>query len=68
MRSICAAGGQWHYGGGGPSWFWGPVVLLLFFGFIAVVIWLVLRSTRPRRAPPRSGAGRSWPSGSPAAS
>jgi putative membrane protein len=45
--------------GGGPGgewgWLWAPIVLLLWAGLIATVVWFVARSARPRE---RSGAER----------
>ena len=30
------------------AWLWGPATLILWFAAVALVIWLVLRTTRPR--------------------
>jgi putative membrane protein len=34
--------------GGGWMWLWGPFMMALWAAAIAAVIWLVVRSTRPR--------------------
>ncbi|HKC76421.1 MAG TPA: SHOCT domain-containing protein [Chloroflexota bacterium] len=41
--------------GGGWMWLWGPFMMALWAAAIAAVIWLVVRSTRPRE---RSGTDR----------
>jgi putative membrane protein len=58
MNVLTQPGGRWWGGyddGGGWPWVWGPVVLLLWLALTALVVWLVVRSARPKE---RSGAGR----------
>ena len=46
----------WRHGWGpGGWWLWGPIVLLLWVGLIATVVWFVARSAR---SPERSGVER----------
>ena len=43
------------WGPGGGWWLWGPIVLLLWVGLIATVVWFVARSAR---SPECSGVER----------
>jgi putative membrane protein len=55
---LVFGGDGWRHGwgtGGGWGWLWAPIVLLLWVGFIATVLWFVARTARPRE---RSGAER----------
>jgi putative membrane protein len=48
----------WRHGwgpGSGWGWLWGPIVLLLWAGLIATVVWFATRGARP---PERSGMER----------
>src|SRR5215207_8993641 len=50
----------WRHGrgsGGGWGWLWAPIVLLLWAGLIATVVWFVARGARPPQAL-RRGAGQ----------
>ena len=55
LLAFCGDG-WWHESGpGGWAWLWAPVLLLLWAGLTAAVVWSVTRSTRPRE---RSGTER----------
>jgi putative membrane protein len=49
------AGGEHRWGDGGWPWLWGPLMLVLWLGLTAAVVWLVARGVRP---PERSAVDR----------
>jgi uncharacterized membrane protein len=54
--ALVFGGDGWRHAwgtGGGWGWLWAPIVLLLWVGLIATVVWFVARTARPRE---RSGA------------
>jgi putative membrane protein len=59
LPSLVAFGDDsWRHGwgpGSGWGWLWGPIVLLLWAGLIATVVWFATRSARP---PERSSGER----------
>jgi putative membrane protein len=59
LPALLPLGGDgWWRGwgpGGGWAWLWAPILLLLWAGLIAAVVWSVARNARP---PERSGTER----------
>ena len=55
---LVFGGDGWRHGwgtGGGRGWLWAPIVLLLWAGLIATVVWFLARGAR---SPERSGVER----------
>lgn len=54
LASVGHRGADWGPGG----WWWGPVIPLLWLALTGLVVWLVVRRTRPREPAGADRAGQ----------